>query len=242
MNDQELNALLLERYASAESPFGRWRMSFYSRTKALSWRGVVASAALIKRLVDVVGSSAALVALSPAFAAVALAIKLEDGGPIFFAQKRVGKWGREFRMFKFRSMCTDAEARLQSLLGKNQHAAGVTFKDKNDPRITRVGKWLRKFSIDEFPQFYNVLTGDMSLVGPRPPLPREVNLYSPADRRRLEATPGLTCFWQIGGRAEIDFPEQVQLDVQYIESQSFWLDVKILFKTVPAVLFGRGAC
>jgi lipopolysaccharide/colanic/teichoic acid biosynthesis glycosyltransferase len=145
-------------------------------------------------------------------------------------------------MYKFRSMCVDAEQRLHSVLEKNKHATGVTFKINDDPRITRIGRWLRKFSIDEFPQFYNVLIGDMSLVGPRPPLPREVAKYSPADRRRLEATPGLTCFWQIGGRAEIDFPEQVQLDVQYIESQNFWLDLKILVKTIPAVLLGRGAC
>lgn len=145
-------------------------------------------------------------------------------------------------MFKFRSMCADAEERLQSVLQKNRHATGITFKLADDPRITCIGKWLRKFSIDEFPQFYNVLIGDMSLVGPRPPLPREVMRYSPADRRRLEATPGLTCFWQIGGRSEIDFPEQVQLDVRYIESQSLWLDLKILVRTVPAVLLGRGAC
>lgn len=242
MSDQELNALLLARFSSAETPFGRWRMSLYSRAKALSWRCAIASAQFVKRLADVLASAAALLLLSPVFAAVALLIKLEDGGPVFFAQRRVGKWGREFRMFKFRSMCVDAEAKLQEVLGQNQHRAGVTFKVKDDPRITRVGRWLRKFSIDEFPQFYNVLIGDMSLVGPRPPVPREVERYTPADRRRLEVTPGLTCFWQIGGRAEIDFPEQVQLDVQYIESQSFWLDVKILLKTIPAVLFGRGAC
>jgi lipopolysaccharide/colanic/teichoic acid biosynthesis glycosyltransferase len=145
-------------------------------------------------------------------------------------------------MYKFRSMCVDAEQRLQAILAKNHHATGVTFKAKDDPRVTKIGKWLRKFSIDEFPQFYNVLKGEMSLVGPRPPVPREVAMYTPGDRRRLEVTPGLTCFWQIGGRAEIDFPEQVRLDLQYIESQSLWLDLKILLRTVPAVLLGRGAC
>jgi lipopolysaccharide/colanic/teichoic acid biosynthesis glycosyltransferase len=139
-------------------------------------------------------------------------------------------------------MKADAEQKLVELLNQNTHATGVTFKIKDDPRVTKVGKWLRKFSLDEFPQFYNVLIGDMSLVGPRPPVPREVAKYSWADRRRLEVIPGLTCFWQIEGRANIDFPEQVQLDVQYIESQSFWLDLKILVKTVPAVLLGRGAC
>ena len=132
-------------------------------------------------------------------------IKLEDGGPVFFSQTRVGQDGREFKMFKVRSMCLGAEQRLEDLLGKNKHRDGVTFKIKDDPRITRVGKWLRKFSFDELPQLYNVLIGDMSLVGPRPPLPREVAKYSPADRRRLAVKPGITCIWQISGRAEIDF-------------------------------------
>jgi exopolysaccharide biosynthesis polyprenyl glycosylphosphotransferase len=242
MSDQEINALLLERFAAAESPLGRWRMNAYTKLKGLSWKWVIFSAEFIKRFLDIIVSAMALVLLAPLFGLVALLIKLEDGGPVFFAQNRVGKWGRQFKMFKFRSMCLDAEERLAEVLRKNKHSTGVTFKAKDDPRITRIGRWLRHFSIDEFPQFYNVLIGDMSLVGPRPPLPREVAMYSPADRRRLEAMPGLTCFWQIGGRAEIDFPEQVQLDVQYIESQSFWLDLKILVKTVPAVLFGRGAC
>lgn len=242
MSDKEINALLMERYTALQSPFGRWKLNAYARAKRFSWRCAIFSAEFIKRFVDIVFSLVALVLLAPVFALVALLIKLEDGGPIFFEQRRVGKWGREFKMYKFRSMCVDAEQKLQAILAKNKHVTGVTFKAHDDPRITRVGRWLRKFSIDEFPQFYNVLAGDMSLVGPRPPVPREVAIYSPADRRRLEVKPGLTCFWQIGGRSEIDFPEQVLLDVQYIESQSIWLDVKILFKTVPAVLFGRGAC
>lgn len=242
MSDQEINALLLERFSAVQSPFGRWKLNAYTRWKSLSWHYVIRSAEVIKRVTDVIGSAVALVLLLPIFAIVALLIKLEDGGPVFFAQKRVGKWGKEFRMLKFRSMCVDAERRLQAILAKNQHSTGVTFKLKDDPRITRVGRYLRKFSVDELPQFYNVLKGDMSLVGPRPPVPREVALYTAADRRRLEVTPGLTCFWQIGGRANIDFPQQVQLDVQYIESQSFWVDLKILIKTVPAVLLGRGAC
>jgi exopolysaccharide biosynthesis polyprenyl glycosylphosphotransferase len=242
MSEQEMNALLVERYSALEKPWGRWKLTAYSRLKRLSWRWMIFSAEFIKRFVDIIMSSIALLVLAPLFLLVALLIKLEDNGPVFFIQRRVGKWGREFRMFKFRSMCVDAEERLQVVLKKNEHSTGVTFKLRDDPRITRMGRWMRKFSVDEFPQFYNVLKGDMSLVGPRPPLPREVSMYSPADRRRLEATPGLTCFWQIGGRAEIDFPEQVQLDVQYIESQSFWLDLKILMKTVPAVLIGRGAC
>ena len=242
MSDKEMHALLMERYTALQSPYGRWKLNASARAKRFSWRCVIFSAEFIKRFVDIIFSFVALVLLSPVFAMVALLIKLEDGGPIFFEQRRVGKWGREFKMYKFRSMCVDAEQKLQAVLAQNKHATGVTFKAKDDPRITRIGQWLRKFSIDEFPQFYNVLIGDMSLVGPRPPVPREVAIYSPADRRRLEVKPGLTCFWQIGGRSEIDFPEQVLLDVQYIESQSIWLDVKILMKTVPAVLFGRGAC
>jgi exopolysaccharide biosynthesis polyprenyl glycosylphosphotransferase len=242
MSEQEINALLVDRYTALQSPWGRWKLNSYARAKRFSWRCMIFSAEFIKRFLDIILSAAALIVLSPLFLLVAFFIKLEDHGPVFFAQRRVGKWGREFKMYKFRSMCVDAEQRLQALLAKNRHITGVTFKTKDDPRITSIGRWLRKFSIDEFPQFYNVLKGDMSLVGPRPPVPREVAMYTPADRRRLEVTPGLTCFWQIGGRAEIDFPEQVRLDLQYIESQSFWLDLKILLRTVPAVLLGRGAC
>ncbi|MDX1952004.1 MAG: sugar transferase [Verrucomicrobiota bacterium] len=242
MTEQELTSALLERYTIASSPVGRWRLNAYTHWKRISWRTVLFSAFFIKRLFDIVASASFLLLFSPLFALVALIIKCEDGGPIFFGQIRVGKHGRQFRMWKFRSMCVNAEARLAELIKSNQHAQGVTFKMKHDPRITRVGRYLRKFSVDELPQFYNVLKGEMSLVGPRPPLPREVALYTNQDRRRLLVTPGLTCFWQIGGRANIDFPEQVQLDVRYIESQSFWLDLKILLKTVPAVVLGRGAC
>lgn len=242
MSEHELNALLMERFTAVQSPWGRWKLNAYTHYKRLTWRWIISGAYFLKRVFDIVVSAIALLILALPFAVIAVLIKLEDRGPVFFAQRRVGKWGREFKMYKFRSMCIDAEERLAALLARNHHARGVTFKVKDDPRITKVGRYLRKFSLDEFPQFYNVLIGDMSLVGPRPPVPREVAKYSPADRRRLEVTPGLTCFWQIGGRAEIDFPEQVRLDVQYIESQSFWLDLKILLKTVPAVLLGRGAC
>jgi lipopolysaccharide/colanic/teichoic acid biosynthesis glycosyltransferase len=201
----------------------------------------VSSADVAKRTVDLIGSAAALAALSPVFAVVAFIIKLEDRGPIFFAQTRVGRFGREFKMFKFRSMRPDAEQRLKELLAANQHNNGVTFKIKDDPRITRIGKWIRRFSVDELPQFYNVLVGDMALVGPRPPVPREVALYSLADRRRLFIKPGITCIWQVSGRAEIDFPGQVRLDVDYIESQSLRQDLRILARTLPAVLWGPGA-
>jgi lipopolysaccharide/colanic/teichoic acid biosynthesis glycosyltransferase len=167
---------------------------------------------------------------------------LEDGGPVFFIQTRIGRFGEEFHMYKFRSMCLNAEARLKDLLAQNQHAQGVTFKLKNDPRLTRTGKWLRKFSCDELPQFFNVLRGHMSVVGPRPPLPREVALYTLADRRRLAVKPGLTCLWQIGGRSEIDFSGQVDLDVRYIETQTIWQDIRIMLKTLPAIISGKGAC
>lgn len=213
----------------------------YLGWKRLSWRCVVGGAHVAKRIVDVVVSGSALVLLSPVFLALALLIKLEDRGPVFFPQVRVGRFGREFRMFKFRSMRVDAEQRLKELLARNQHARGVTFKIKDDPRITRVGRVLRKYSLDELPQFYNVLIGNMSVVGPRPPVPREVALYSLADRRRLAMQPGITCIWQVSGRAEIDFPGQVQLDVRYIESHTLREDLRILWKTIPAVLSGDGA-
>jgi lipopolysaccharide/colanic/teichoic acid biosynthesis glycosyltransferase len=144
-------------------------------------------------------------------------------------------------MFKFRSMRPDAEKLLADLLAANQHAGGVTFKIKHDCRITRLGHWLRRYSLDELPQFYNVLRGDMSLVGPRPPVPREVALYTLADRRRLAVKPGLTCLWQISGRAEIDFKGQVLLDLSYIENQSLREDIRILVRTPKAVVCGPGA-
>lgn len=197
---------------------------------------------LAKRMFDVAASLAFLTVFSPLYLLVALLVKLEDGGPVLFTQKRVGQFGREFKFYKFRSMCVDAEAKLKEVLARNRHQEGVTFKMKNDPRLTHIGKWLRRFSLDELPQFFNVLIGDMSIVGPRPPVPREVALYSLADRRRLAAKPGITCLWQIGGRSEIDFSGQVKLDVQYIEEQNVWKDIAILVKTVPAVLSGRGAC
>jgi lipopolysaccharide/colanic/teichoic acid biosynthesis glycosyltransferase len=242
MSDKEIDALLLRRFSATQSFWGRSRLNCYVEAKRMVWNGVITGALLAKRVFDIAGSLSFLILFSPLYLLISALIKLEDGGPVFFAQTRVGKFGREFKMFKFRSMCVNAEARLKDLLSQNQHAQGVTFKIKSDPRITKMGRWLRKFSLDEFPQFFNVLIGDMSLVGPRPPLPREVALYSLADRRRLAIIPGITCVWQISGRSEIDFSGQVRLDVQYIESQSFWCDIKILVKTVPAVLSGKGAC
>ncbi|MEO5803096.1 MAG: sugar transferase [Verrucomicrobiota bacterium] len=241
MTGAKLDELLIDRFLQTQTFSGRMRLKASMHWKRLSWRVVISLALFFKRAFDVMASLLFLLVFSPVFLCIAALIKIEDGGAVFFPQMRVGRFGREFKMWKFRSMGMDAETKMKELLAKNQHKDGVTFKMKNDPRITKVGKWLRKFSLDELPQFFNVFIGNMSLVGPRPPLPREVAIYSLADRRRLAATPGITCFWQIGGRSEIDFSGQVQLDVRYIESQSFWLDVKILVKTVPAVLFSKGA-
>ncbi|WOO42015.1 sugar transferase [Rubellicoccus peritrichatus] len=212
-----------------------------TRRKMLWWRITIKLSHLLKRLLDILGSIAALIAFSPVFLIVSLLIKIEDGGPIFFKQTRVGDGGKPFGMFKFRSMVTNADEIKDALAEGNQHAVGVTFKIKDDPRITKVGKFIRKASVDEFPQFYNVLKGEMSLVGPRPPVPREVAQYRAVHLRRLKAKPGITCLWQIGGRADIDFEGQVRLDLEYIRSANFWTDIKILFLTVPAVLAGKGA-
>jgi len=233
---------LLQRFAVAQHWPGRCYLELGVHLQRLRAAWLSQGSAWLKRGLDIVVSLVLLLLLSQLFGLIGLLVWLEDGGPIFFAQTRVGEYGREFQMFKVRSMCRNAEERLRDLLGQNHHKEGVTFKIKDDPRITKVGKWLRKFSLDELPQFYNVLRGDMSLVGPRPPVPREVARYAPVDRRRLAAKPGITCVWQISGRSEIDFSGQVKLDVSYIESQSFWLDLKILARTIPAVLSGKGAC
>ena len=205
------------------------------------WHWHVSADEKLKRVFDIAFSATVLLCISPLLLFIAFLIKLEDGGPVFFRQVRVGRHGREFLMFKFRSMRVDAEQRLRDLLAQNQHKAGVTFKIKDDPRITRIGRFIRKFSLDELPQFWNVLIGDMSVVGPRPPVPREVALYTLADRRRLAVAPGITCIWQVSGRAQIDFHGQVELDVRYIETRGFWRDLGIITKTLPAVLSGSGA-
>lgn len=210
--------------------------------KKLIWRATFGLAETVKRGMDIAGSLAAIGVFSPVFIGTAVLIKLEDGGPILFLQDRVGRGGRLFKMIKFRSMVPDADKLKEKLLAANQHGQdGVTFKLKDDPRITRVGKFIRKYSVDEFPQFFNVLFGDMSLVGPRPPVPREVARYKAMHLRRLAVKPGITCLWQVGGRSEIDFEGQVRLDLQYIASESVWNDLVILLKTVPAVLKGEGA-
>ena len=238
-HDQKMRKLLLERYGSIDQSAFRHRFRFY--LKRAGWVGVVKGAYLVKRVLDIVASAILLVLLMPVFLTVAIAIRLEDPGPILFKQKRVGRWGALFTMWKFRSMYTDAEERKKELMAQNEMEGGVIFKMKDDPRVTKVGRIIRKASIDELPQLWNVLKGDMSLVGPRPPVPQEVNEYSLSDRRRLEVIPGITCIWQVSGRSDIPFDQQVELDVQYIQSQSFWTDIKILLKTVPALLFGTGA-
>jgi len=232
---------LYRRYGRGSRGAAGRAQQFRFLWKQLAYRGVVGGAKGLKRAMDVAASLTLLLLLSPLLLAVAAAIKLTDGGPVFFWQSRVGLFGREFAFPKFRSMVVDAEQRKDALLAQSDHGDSITFKMKNDPRVTWIGRIIRKLSIDELPQLWNVLKGEMSLVGPRPPVPREVAQYSLADRRRLDVIPGLTCIWQVSGRGDIPFPEQVQLDVQYIESQSIWLDIKLLLSTVPAVLFGRGA-
>ncbi len=199
-----------------------------------------ADALVIKRIMDLVGSAVALVLLSPILLFTALAIKLEDGGPVLFVQKRCGLYGRSFPMYKFRSMVIDAEARKAELERLNE-MSGPVFKMARDPRITRVGAFIRKTSIDELPQFWNVLRGEMSLVGPRPPIPSEVARYERWQMRRLSMKPGITCIWQVSGRNHVDFDTWMKLDLQYIDNWSLFLDVKLLVKTVPAVLLGSGA-
>jgi lipopolysaccharide/colanic/teichoic acid biosynthesis glycosyltransferase len=195
-----------------------------------------------KRALDLLVVVPALLLLLPLFAAVALAIRLHDGGPALFWQRRVGRDGAEFDFPKFRSMRVDAEAVRQQLLAANQHGEhGVTFKMKRDPRITPIGRLIRRTSIDELPQLWCVLRGTMSLVGPRPPLVDEVARYTPADRQRLQVTPGLTCIWQVNGRSEVPFAQQVEMDLDYIRKPSLWVDVRLLLKTLPAVIRGRGA-
>ncbi len=232
----ELTEELYRRYGGSGWS-RRWRLA----RKKYFWLMVVGGARLLKRALDVAVAGSMMVALMPLFLVLALCIKLTDGGPVLFWQTRVGRWGREFPFPKFRSMVVNAEKLKDAILAQSHHKDSITFKMKRDPRVTWIGRFLRKLSLDEMPQLYCVLKGDMSLVGPRPPLPREVALYTLKDRRRLDVIPGLTCIWQVSGRGDIPFAQQVQLDIQYIESQSLWLDLKLLLQTIPAVILGRGA-
>ena len=194
----------------------------------------------IKRAADITGAALLLLLASPVLLATAIAVKLEDGGPVIFRQRRVGLKGEEFDCLKFRSMCTDAEAKLAELQAKNE-AAGVLFKMADDPRITKVGKFIRRFSIDELPQLWNALRGDMSLVGPRPALPREVAQYDFDTRRRLQVRPGLTGLWQVSGRSRLSWEDTVRLDLYYVDNWSVVQDLMILAKTARAVVGSSGA-
>jgi lipopolysaccharide/colanic/teichoic acid biosynthesis glycosyltransferase len=194
----------------------------------------------VKRLVDVFSSSLLLFVLSPLMFIVAVCIKLESRGPIFFCQERCGIYGKQFLFFKFRSMVSNAEEQKLGIVEQSDQG-GIRFKMATDPRVTSMGKFIRKYSIDELPQLLNVLLGDMSLVGPRPPLPKEVECYDHYQKSRLAVVPGITCTWQIGGRSEIPFEEQVEMDIAYIEARSIMKDLMILIKTPVAVIGAKGA-
>ena len=206
----------------------------------LSDAGIAGGKLVMKHLLDGILAAMALIVLSPVLAVVALAIKLEDGGPILFRQLRYGRNATPFVCLKFRSMCVDAEQRLAELIGQNE-ADGPLFKMRDDPRLTRVGRIIRRISIDELPQLWNVVRGEMSLVGPRPPIPAEVEQYEDWHRRRLEVVPGITGLWQVSGRSELSFDEMVMLDIFYIENWSLSLDLQILARTLPAVFARSGA-
>ncbi|APH13659.1 multidrug MFS transporter [Clostridium botulinum] len=191
---------------------------------------------VIKKIIDLLGSIIGLILLSPILIITAIAIKLDSKGPVFFIQERVGKNEQSFNMYKFRSMVIDAEEKLYKLKDKNE-MSGPMFKMKDDPRITKIGRFIRKTSIDELPQLFNVLKGEMSLVGPRPNLPREVIKFTDYQKNKFLAKPGLTCYWQVMGRNNIDFEDWIELDIKYIRKRNTWEDIKLIFKTV-GVLFG----
>lgn len=210
------------------------------RARMLTWVIRTKIVRSLKRALDITVASAAITATSPLMVGTALAIRLDSPGPILFKQVRVGKDGEHFYCYKFRSMYIDAERRKAELMANNE-ADGPVFKMKNDPRITRVGRIIRKLSIDELPQLFNVIKGEMSLVGPRPAIPSEVARYTYEQLGRLHAIPGITGLQQVSGRSNLDFKRWVELDLQYISEQSVWKDIEILAKTIPAVLFSKGA-
>lgn len=215
----------------------RWRHHLRAAVERGHRRGSVG----LRRGIDVAVSGTALVVLAPLLGAAAVAIKATDGGPVLYWQTRVGRYGKTFRFPKFRSMVIDADRLRKQLASSNQHDGGITFKMRRDPRVTWIGRIIRRASIDELPQLATVLIGEMTLVGPRPPLPREVERYTVRDRRRLEVRPGITCTWQVSGRADIPFERQVEMDVDYIERRSLRQDLRLLVRTIPAVMRGEGA-
>jgi lipopolysaccharide/colanic/teichoic acid biosynthesis glycosyltransferase len=231
--EKELMNLLINR--------GRSRMNTYIKFKVALWETTIKMSYVLKRAVDAIAALILILLLSPVFIITVVLIKLDSAGAVIFKQQRVGKDGRHFDFFKFRSMRTDYVFSEEERKSMNESKDGVIFKMKRDPRITRVGRIIRKFSIDELPQLFNVLIGDMSLVGPRPPLPKEVAQYTLEERKRLHVIPGITCIWQVSGRSDIPFRQQVELDKEYIKSRSLWKDFVILLRTIPAVLTGKGA-
>lgn len=236
--EDEKAARMLELHASQN--FRKARAIQRMRLLLLWWVIRTKIARSLKRVFDFIVSLLALPFLAPIMLITAIAIKLDSPGPILFRQARVGKWSKPFTCYKFRSMYVDAEDRKKDLLSLNE-ADQIVFKMREDPRVTRVGRIIRKLSIDELPQIFNVIKGDMSLVGPRPPVPYEVDQYQYDVRRRLDVVPGITGLQQVSGRSDVEFKRWVELDLQYIQEQSLLTDIKILLKTIPTVLSGRGA-
>lgn len=234
IREEELETLLRELAS-------RTQVSARKSLKITVWKLSVRASYALKRMIDIFGSAFGMILLSPVFLIIAAAVKLSSPGPVIFTQIRVGLNGRLFKFYKFRSMRQDAEALKDALAKQNESADGVIFKMKEDPRITKVGRFLRRTSLDELPQLWNVFIGDMSLVGPRPPVPSEVQEYTLEDRKRLNVPPGITCLWQIKGRSDIPFKEQVRLDKQYILASGVWQDILIILKTIPAIIGGKGA-
>ncbi len=233
-----VEALSSAGYSEARGPATAYGGSDTVLLHGVSSRRSAAKTA--QRVLDLVFTTSGLLIIWPLFAIIALCIKLDSPGPVLFKQKRVGKDGEEFWFYKFRSMVSDAESK-RHLLEMHNERSGPVFKMRNDPRITRVGRVLRKFSLDELPQLINVLKGDMSLVGPRPALPKETDKYTPRQRQRLICLPGVTGLWQVSGRASLSFERSIELDLYYIEHQSVGLYFRILLMTIPAVLRAEGA-
>jgi len=233
---------VVHRYSGIDRPQQRIKAELEFHLRRLLWWTAIEGSLKIKRAFDIAASGTGLLLLTPLFLTVGLANKVEwPTAPIFYSQIRVGRHGQTFRMWKFRSMRPDADKLKEKLWERNESKDGVIFKIREDPRITRVGNIIRRYSIDELPQLWNVLKGDMSVVGPRPPLPSEVALYDVQHRDRLEVTPGLTCLWQTQGRSLLGFNQQVQLDRAYIQTQSLWGDIKLIARTIPVVMTGYGA-
>jgi lipopolysaccharide/colanic/teichoic acid biosynthesis glycosyltransferase len=233
----------LNPYSQAKANLSqRRRKSFKERCRFILSQCGEGCYHLLKRYLDIVAAGLGIMVLAPLFIVVAFLIKLEDRGPLLYWSKRVGVKGKLFNFPKFRSMVIHAEKLKQDLQQNNKHGdAQITFKINRDPRVTRVGRWMRRFSVDELPQLWCVFIGTMTLVGPRPPIPEEVKRYTLKERHRLDVLPGITCIWQVSGRADIPFPQQMEMDLDYVRNRSLGLDITLLIKTIPAVLFGKGA-